>query len=197
MIINLRTKEKSKSSRKKGGFTLIETMIAVAIVAMAILGPLNIISTGLKTAYLSRDQLTATALAQDAIEYVRSVRDQSRLRAAAGDLAEYLNDCIPDHLSALGCIVDTNSIINPGSTNDSHVDMVTDTHNNNLPLNYNESTGLYGYSSGAGWVATKFYRIVEISPSSNSPGYLASSTVSWQSVYGPQVITLIEYLYNW
>ncbi len=64
------------------GFTLIETLIAVLLLATAIAGPLTIAAKGLSAALIARDQMVAFYLAQDAVEYVRFVRDSNKL---AGD----------------------------------------------------------------------------------------------------------------
>src|SRR4051812_17046488 len=61
------------------GFTLIETLIAILVLMLAIVGPLTIASKGLQTTLVSKDQETAFFLAQDAVEYVRWVRDTNKL----------------------------------------------------------------------------------------------------------------------
>lgn len=61
------------------GFTLIETLIAVLLLATAIAGPLTIAAKGLSAALIARDQMVAFYLAQDAVEYVRFVRDSNKL----------------------------------------------------------------------------------------------------------------------
>lgn len=63
------------------GFTLIETMIAVTILTLSVSGPLLGASRALVLAEISRDQLTASYLAQEGIEYVRAMRDNAYLRS--------------------------------------------------------------------------------------------------------------------
>jgi prepilin-type N-terminal cleavage/methylation domain-containing protein len=53
------------------GFTLIETLVAVAILLIAVVGPMKIADQGAKLGVRSRDELTASYLAQDAIEFIR------------------------------------------------------------------------------------------------------------------------------
>ena len=62
--------------KKSGaGFTLIETLVAVAIIMLAIAGPLVSANRALVSAYIARDQLTASYLGQEGVEYVRRMRD--------------------------------------------------------------------------------------------------------------------------
>lgn len=63
------------------GFTLIETLVAITIVAVAVAGPLFTASRSIVAAEIADDQLTASYLAQEAIEYVRMMRDDAFLDA--------------------------------------------------------------------------------------------------------------------
>ena len=63
------------------GFTLIETLIAVTILTFAVSGPLFTASRALVAAEIARDQLTASYLAQEGVEYVRAMRDTEYLAA--------------------------------------------------------------------------------------------------------------------
>jgi len=62
------------------GFTLIETMIAVTILSFSIAGPLFTASRTMVATEISRDQLTASYLAQEVIEYARALRDGEYLK---------------------------------------------------------------------------------------------------------------------
>lgn len=69
------------------GFTLLETLVAVMILSLAVAGPLYVADRALVAAHISRDQLTASYLAQEGIEYIRSMRDREFLYAHdSGDL---------------------------------------------------------------------------------------------------------------
>lgn len=63
------------------GFTLVETMIAVTILTLSVVGPLFTASRAIVAAQGARDQLTASYLAQEGIEYVRLMRDNEYLAA--------------------------------------------------------------------------------------------------------------------
>lgn len=109
---------------RKNGFTLIETLIAVSIVCIAVVGPLVTASRSFVAAYTARDQLTAAYLAQEGVEYIRLMRDTMYL----GDYEQYATDpslaadafcnfynanpADPD----TGCISSTGAIITPPAT---------------------------------------------------------------------------------
>lgn len=115
-----------KVARRVRGFTLIETLVAVLLLASAIAGPLSIAAKGLTAALVARDQMVAFYLAQDAVEYVRFVRDSNKLSGR-----QWLTGLTPCQ-SSNGCTVDpstgtvapcgtTCEIINKYDDGDSHV----------------------------------------------------------------------------
>ncbi len=63
------------------GFTLVEAMVAVAILMLAVAGPLYTANRSAVASMTARDQLTASYLAQEGVEYVRDVRDNAFLAA--------------------------------------------------------------------------------------------------------------------
>lgn len=70
-----------KIQSTKRGFTLIEAMIAVTILTLAVAGPLYTANSAIVASMTARDQLTASYLAQEGIEYVRAMRDYEYLAA--------------------------------------------------------------------------------------------------------------------
>lgn len=66
---------------RKKGFTLIETLVAIAILTLAVAGPLLVASRALVSAQIAQEQLAASYLAQEGIEYVRMMRDDEYLAA--------------------------------------------------------------------------------------------------------------------
>ncbi len=68
-----------KSPTPIGGFTLIETMVAIAILTLSIVGPMIAANRAIVAAETARDQLSASYLGQEGIEFVRAVRDNQFL----------------------------------------------------------------------------------------------------------------------
>ena len=67
----------AKPGQQKSGFTIIETLVAITIMMIAIAGPLSVASKGLTAAVYARDQMTATYLAQEGLEYIKNSRDNN------------------------------------------------------------------------------------------------------------------------
>lgn len=70
------------SSQK--GFTIIETVVAIAILAIAVVAPLTLAQRSLNAGVYAREQVTAFYLAQEAVEYVRNIRDNNGLNSVVG-----------------------------------------------------------------------------------------------------------------
>lgn len=68
-----------RKTQKSIGFTLIETMVAISLLLLAVIEPMTLTAQSLMSAYYARDQMTASNLAQEAIEAVRAARDANIL----------------------------------------------------------------------------------------------------------------------
>ncbi len=66
------------------GFTLVETLVAISILLLVIIGPMTIAQKGIQSSYYSSDQVTAVFLAQEAMEAIREVRDNEALDSNVG-----------------------------------------------------------------------------------------------------------------
>ncbi len=58
------------------GFTLLEALVAISILMVAVVAPITIAQKGLSSATYSKNQMIASYLAQDAIEYIINKRDE-------------------------------------------------------------------------------------------------------------------------
>ena len=141
------------------GFTIIETLVAIAVIMLAIVGPLTIANKGLVAAISARDQVTANYLAQDALEYLKNIRDNNLLAAVdwmrginESGMCEY-SSSVP--ANSKSCFIETATVGNlpevcPGAVSDcGH-------------LYYNESTKSYTHAHPAGTVATPFTRYYQV-----------------------------------
>lgn len=179
----------SSLSRKRSryrAFTLIETMVAVSILALAVVAPMSLASQSLVSAYYARDQITAFYLAQEGIEAVRSIRDANILQNSQGNNVDLLNG-IP---TGAPFIIDTR-------TNQTWTTCTTN------PLKTDGS--FYGYGSSpctvndSGWTQTYFYRTLTAQFVSGTTDEIKlTSTVTWVSGgLKSRSVTISENLYRW
>lgn len=64
------------------GFSFIETLVAISVLTIGIMGPLTIVVETLQSAQIARDQVIAHYLAEEGLEYIRYIRDTNVLRNA-------------------------------------------------------------------------------------------------------------------
>lgn len=159
-------------------FTLLETLVAVAVLMMALLGPFSIAQQSLKSAYYARDQVTAFYLAQEGVEFVRAVRDQNYLAGNAW-------------LSGIGDTC-TNTLCTVDFPNFSYASCPQNTC---APIKVSQIGGLYNHASG---IDSPFTRTVTLVPSgSNADQVIVSVTISWRSAGVSRTFTIEERLFNW
>ena len=79
------TKDKRNNMSTAGvfsdGFSLVETLVAIAVLLVAIVGPMTIAAQGLQASFFAREQTTAVYLAQEAVEAIEEIRDVAALEA--------------------------------------------------------------------------------------------------------------------
>lgn len=172
------------TSRDKGGFTLIETFVAVTILMMAILGPLTLATRGVFSALAARDQLVATYLAEDAMESIRAVRDSNWVTGGGVEWLNNLNDCLAPNF----CQIDSTQ--DPIQT--------TTCSGACEELRYNQGTGYYQYQSGD---LSGFTRTVQISgPVGGNTGdeeRLVTVRVEWNTGPLEREFTAKQLIYDW
>lgn len=68
-----------KSAKASHGFTLVETLVAITVLLLVIVGPISAAQKGIQRAYYANEQLSAVFIAQQTIESVRQLRDDQAL----------------------------------------------------------------------------------------------------------------------
>ena len=164
-----------KSTEKKG-FTLIETLVAVTLLAVAVAEPLTLAARGLSSSLLARDQITAFFLAQEGVELVRNARDTNALTGA-----NWLSGIPTDGDGAFTVDAKTAS----GGISSCSGDCA--------PLNYDETTGFYTYSAGD---ASKFTRTITVETVSAYEVEILV-TIEWQTGVFNRSFTIAEHISNW
>ena len=186
-------------------FTLIETLVAISLLTIAIVAPMSLTTQSLASAYYARDQITASYLAQEAIEGVREVRDGNILQNSQGTSVDLLAG-IPS-TSGQPFTVDTRNTSVPPSYG---MSLCTGQAQGTppvatcSPLQLDPTGTFYGYGSGTDSQFTRTVTTCFIQPDGTCSGNTVTdeirvtATVSWKTG-GLQVrtITLTENLYRW
>ena len=159
------------------GLTLVATLVAVFILTLSITGPLFIAQQSFTSAATARDRTTASFLAQEGIEYVRSVRDHNYL----SDDANWLQDLTP-------CLLGSCTIVSSVSLYPS----VAGCSGTCEPLTQT-STGFFGYQSAP---ETKFTRTISMTQT-QAHEVLLEVEVSWIYKETVRRIIIEERLFNW
>ncbi len=64
----------------KGGFSLIEMLVAVVVVTIGVIGVFSMVSDFSRSSQIVRDNFISAYLAQEGIEIVKNIRDINRLQ---------------------------------------------------------------------------------------------------------------------
>lgn len=159
------------------GFTLVETLVAIFILTLSITGPLFIAQQSFTSATTARDRTTASFLAQEGIEYIRSVRDHNHLSNEANWL-QGLGGCLGGN-----CTVDSSVATYP---------TIASCSGACDPLNQT-SAGLFGYQSGT---ETRFVRTISITQI-QAHEVLVDVEVRWTDRGVTRSVEVEERLFNW
>ncbi len=85
------------------GFTLVETLVAIAILMIAMVAPYYSVQQAITSSYVSRDQLIATSRAQEGTEYIYFLRDNNYLSGQSW--TQGMAPC----LTSSGCTIDAST----------------------------------------------------------------------------------------
>jgi hypothetical protein len=188
--------------------TLVESLVAISILVVSIFGPMVIISQAIRTAYFTRDQMTAFYLAQEPIEYVRNVRDWNSLIIT--DPAQWLVGVVP----GAAPVINEDNAPNPtkynldmvinGATGDHDYQLLTCTGTGGAcpKLNIDTVTRQYGADVVGGTVIPSiytrevtFYKVPLTD--SEKKEVVVEVVIKWSQGPGNFQYKAREYLKNW
>lgn len=172
----------------RSGFTLVETLVAITLLMIVIVGPLYAVHKSLAASYAARDKLIASALAQQGTEYVRSIRDDNYLSNTGRRWLAGL-DGTGNGSNNANCFTNTCIV-------DQSQDLVQACGNGGCPPLRMSPANLYTQSTNAAYTATRFTREVRMTNVS-ADQVRVTVTVSWSTLGVPYTVTVVEHLYNW
>jgi len=195
-----------RTIRGNTGFTLLEVVVALAVILAVLVGPVALATRGLFNFSYIKDKLIALNLAQEGIEIVRAVRDNNAICQTntpsyswiansnnTGKLTDASQTKKVDarHIDSVSCA--SNTIANPRMNVPGNCS--TD------PLRISTTNG-YGYEAGD--PASLFSRCVSVTAASANENNIPAndmidvvSRVTWLEHGFTRSVELRERLYNW
>ena len=176
-------------SMKTRGFTLVETLVAITIMTLAILGPFEAVERVVAQSRLAQDQLVAASLAQEGLEYVRFIRYNNYLESGMDSGVDYLDgiDASPKNCTGTNkCTIDAK-------------DSIVAQCSGACTPPYIDSEGFYNQqSSGTKSIFTRSMSVSHHSAvnGADSSYDTATVTITWTD-HGSQSMTLTENFYDW
>lgn len=173
--------------KNKKGFTIIETLVAIAVIMTAIAGPLTISQRGLNAATVARDQFIAQYLAQDAIEQFYYERDKAIMSEQ-----EWLDELPTQGCNgAGGCTIDSFDLSN---NHFRYVQPSQEQINDRTPL-YKTPLGFFTHISNNNTL-TPFSRQIWVMPITADQEVAVTVLVTWKSGKNTHSITITKNVFN-
>ncbi len=181
------------------GFTLIETLVAIAILTLSVAGPLYTANRAIVAAETSRDQLVASYLAQEGVEYVRRVRDDAYLAAYGANVPDVSSAAWQDFLEtspAASCRAPQACTLDPVESDGPALSPCPG-NACTTPL-YLLANALYSQQNLSGAQETPFTRSVEIRdvPGTDDEKEVVSK-VSWSFHNSEYSVVVVDHLTPW
>ncbi|MFZ2149819.1 MAG: prepilin-type N-terminal cleavage/methylation domain-containing protein [Minisyncoccia bacterium] len=189
-------KNKNRGGEATKGFTLVETLVAISIFTISILGLLVALSQGISDTGYAKKKILAGYLAQEAVEFTRNKRDTYVIYHATSATAgwnEFKTNLASCEL-APGCYYNADNL-NFTDNSQPVLDIAFQAcPSGGCPeLRYDSTSGQYGYTGQL----SGFVRKIRYVAGANPNEVKIFSTVSWKQGSGNYDIELSELLFNW
>ena len=198
----------------KGGFTLLETIVAIGIFVTSVLAMMTVLGSNLSNLNYNKQKIIATYLAEEGVEYMRSIRDTYALYSIYNtvstvgweDFRDKILPCDSTNGTTRGCYFDYKKdksgvsydmwTYSPQPITNIYLSTCS---NNGCPELYYQPTlspteGEYNYEQTgtlSGFVRQINTRYI------NANEVEVTSTVYWSQGSGIKRITFTDYLFNW
>lgn len=180
------------------GFTLIETLVAITILLVGVIGPLTLAARGISDGLYAQNELTATLLAQEAIEVIINRRNSNTL-----DSERATFDGIFDSVGATDQFLSIDGATGVISPIGVYCDRNFEALEHGCYLVYNEAAGkkIYENVSDDGGQFFRHIQVTEVAEDSATglPVELkVAVTMKWRNhnQLTARTLTAVEYLYE-
>ena len=167
-----RSPEGKQNSKLPGGFSLLETMVAIGIIMVGLTSALVLMSSSAAAVTTVRERLVAANLVEEGFEVIRNIRDSNWLQSLSfnNNLADGVYQAAYNSPALTIC---------PGG-------------NCNLLL-FDSGTGLYSYTSGTATPYTRKITITNIPPQE----IRVEVSVTWVSRNKTLTAAAEDHLFDW
>lgn len=164
--------------KNNAGISILEVIAAMTIIVLGLVGILALVAQNVKAQYIDKNVLMASALAGEAVELVRNVRD--------------LNWLTPGNSWRQSIVGDGSYTIDYGGL--SSINPAVNSLNETGARLYVDSNGFYTHIA-AGNTLTNFYRLISVIDNTD---YLdVKCVIRWQDGGQNRDYAVQTYLYDW
>lgn len=179
------------------GFSLVETLVAISILSLSIAATFTAVQGGIQNSTIAKDQTTAFYLAQEAMEYIKNIRDENALYSIQNP------DAPRNWLYGISSVANDPCYFGKVCQIDSSIKTVTSCGSASITssppnlcsyLNQDPVTLLFGYT--ASWTVTRFKREIQIRQLVTDREVEVVISISWTSRAGTKSFQASETLFN-
>jgi prepilin-type N-terminal cleavage/methylation domain-containing protein len=188
-----------QQQKKQAGFTLVEALVAISILALTIGGLLNLTASGFFTIRYAKNDIVATNLVQESLEYIRNSRDTAAQQGFSW--RGWVDTNFPASCASTGCI------INPYTKSTTKLIALPCAGKDCEYMQYYPDKGFYAYGLGTDNVfdatssfKTSFVRTItvkEIALSATDTQLVVTSEIKWLNGTNPKKTSQSIILSSW
>ncbi|MFZ3019968.1 MAG: hypothetical protein WA051_00380 [Minisyncoccia bacterium] len=193
-MTKLINKIKDLNNTSEKGFTVLETLVAIAVLILSLTAAFSVAQNGLSLSMSSRDEVTAYYLAQEGVEVIRNIRDENSLNGFSWltGISSQVSD--PCYFGSY-CAVDSpnqNYMVSCGAIAGNCPVLLQDRQTNS------STYGMYGLNpaSTSGWTPTVFKRELLLEQI-NSNEVALTVKIYWTKGTLTRNFVVHENLFNW
>ena len=169
--------------QNKSGFTLVESLVAITILIIGVLGPMMAATRGITDGLYAQNQLIATHLAQEALELAS---------------IQLKNNTVDNFLGGFDNCTGTDPcavVITPSSNVSFLFDSCSSSNGCNMA--YDSTVGFYKYGTGIGPVFKRTLKVTDLDLATHKQ-VLLEAKVTWFNKQGTaeKNVTLYRYAFN-
>jgi type II secretory pathway pseudopilin PulG len=177
----------SHSLRGSRAFTLVETLVAIAILMISVSGPLAVANKALTAALYAKDQSTASFLAQEEMEIIKNVKGNNIIQGG-GQSNQWLGSVLSSCNGKCDITVSSSGSFNKINNRSSSYPLYVDSQ-----YNYNHD------GNGTKTIFSRYFSLTEVGGNNCNPSSSECQVtviVSWNEGTVSNAVTLSSEILN-